>query len=85
MIGIEHLSEEMTACGRIAGEDTGVRSAHNLLDTQIIYGALERNNFNRQAAAKELGIHKSTLFRMMKRFDIPLPKQDGRSNRNKTQ
>ena len=85
LIGIEHLPEEMTACGRIAGEDTGVRSAHNLLDTQIIYGALERNNFNRQAAAKELGIHKSTLFRMMKRFDIPLPKQDGRSNRNKTQ
>lgn len=84
-IGIEHLPEELTAGGRIAREDTGVRSAHNLLDTQIIVGALERNNFNRLAAAKELGIHKSTLFRMMKRFDIALPKQDGRSNRTKTQ
>jgi PAS domain S-box-containing protein len=83
-IGIEHLPEELTAGGKIAGEDTGIRSARNLLDTQIIHGALERNNFNRLAAAEELGIHKSTLFRMMKRFGIALPQRDGRSHRTKT-
>jgi len=84
-IGIEHLPEELTAGRRIVGKDSSIQSAHTLLDAQIIRGALERNDFNRQAAARELGIHKSTLFRRMKRFDIALPPQDGRSHRTKTQ
>jgi PAS domain S-box-containing protein len=84
-IGIEHLPEELTAGIRISGKDSSAQSAHTLLDAQIIRGALERNDFNRQAAAKELGIHKSTLFRRMKRFNITLPSRDGRSHRTKTQ
>jgi DNA-binding NtrC family response regulator len=39
---------------------------------------LERNNWNRQATARDLGIHKTTLFRKIKRLDIKLPKRDGR-------
>ncbi|BBO67639.1 Fis family transcriptional regulator [Desulfosarcina alkanivorans] len=44
-----------------------------------IMNALKRNGFNRLAAAKELGMHKSTLFRKIKRLGIMLPEIDGRS------
>ncbi|MBI3950195.1 MAG: sigma 54-interacting transcriptional regulator [Acidobacteria bacterium] len=78
-IGIEHLPEELTghrAAGRPASD---MRTARDLLDAQAIRTALERNAYNRLAAAKELGIHKSTLFRKMKKLGISLPAQDGRS------
>ena len=39
---------------------------------KLIVDALERNNNNRSAAAKDLGIHKSTLFRRIKRLNIEL-------------
>ena len=84
-IGIGHLPEDLTARGAGAGADSDVRSSHDILDTQAILSALERNAFNRQAAAKELGIHKTTLFRRMKKLGIPLPEQDGRSRRRRKQ
>ncbi len=84
-IGIEHLPEELTAGARVASENGRGQSAHTLLDAQIIQGALEQTNFNRQAAALALGIHKSTLFRKMKKLDIALPERDGRSRRTKAQ
>ncbi|MCB2182445.1 MAG: sigma 54-interacting transcriptional regulator [Desulfobulbaceae bacterium] len=46
-----------------------------------ILEALKRNHYNRTAAAKELGIHKSTLFRKLKKYHISLPEMDGRSSR----
>jgi len=82
-IGIEHLPEELTAHGAAAGPDADMRSAHDILDAQAIRAALERNAFNRLAAAKELGIHKTTLFRRMKRLGISLPGRDGRSRRGR--
>lgn len=39
-----------------------------------IMDALKRNNFNRKAAAEEMGIHKSTLFRQINKLGIELPK-----------
>jgi len=48
------------------------------LDAKAIQSALERNGFNRLAAAKELGIHKTTLFRRIKKLGIKPPKIDGR-------
>ena len=39
---------------------------------KIIHDALERNNNNRSAAAKDIGIHKSTLFRRIKKLKIKL-------------
>jgi len=81
-IGIEHLPQELKA-PRVAGVDSVLRSAHDILDAQAIRTALERNAFNRLAAAKGLGIHKTTLFRRMKKLGISLPKQDGRSQRRR--
>jgi transcriptional regulator with PAS, ATPase and Fis domain len=39
---------------------------------KMITDALKRNNNNRNAAARELGIHKSTLFRRIKKLGIQL-------------
>jgi PAS domain S-box-containing protein len=82
-IDTRHLPGELRARGSAAGLNADVRSAHDILDGQAISDALERNAFNRQAAARSLGIHKTTLFRRMKRLGMPLPKQDGRVRRNK--
>ncbi len=50
-------------------------------EAQTILNALERNNYNRLKAAHELGMHKSTLFRKIKKLKIKLPTIDGRSSR----
>ena len=84
-IGLAHLPGELTAHGMAANSDTDIRSLHDILDAQAIRSALERNAFNRLAAARELGIHKTTLFRRMKKLGISLPEQDGRASRKKLQ
>jgi PAS domain S-box-containing protein len=80
-IRITHLPGELTSGGTVAGANVGMRSNHDILDAQVIRSALERNAFNRLAAARELGIHKTTLFRRMKKLGISLPEQDGRTHR----
>lgn len=77
-IGIPHLPEELRS-HPTSDTASDVRSAHDILDARAIQTSLERNGFNRLAAARDLGIHKTTLFRKMKRLGIPLPKADGRS------
>lgn len=80
LIGIEHLPGDLTSLGPADPENSNIRSAHDILDAQAIQSALERNNFNRLAAARELGVHKTTLFRRIKKLGIPLPVGDGRSH-----
>ena len=48
-------------------------------EKDIIMETLRRNNYNRLAAARDLGIHKSTLFRKLKKYKCILPEIDGRS------
>jgi transcriptional regulator with PAS, ATPase and Fis domain len=79
-IGIEHLPEELTARARPSGSASRMKTARELLDAQVIQSALERNTFHRLAAARELGIHKSTLFRIMKKLGITPPRRDGRTH-----
>jgi len=66
-----HISEEPHALGD---------SLKNI-ETETIREALQRNGFNRLATARELGMHKSTLFRKIKKLGIQLPKTDGRTKR----
>jgi PAS domain S-box-containing protein len=47
-------------------------------ERQLIINALERNHYNRTAAARELNIHKTTLYRKINALAIPLPDTDGR-------
>ena len=47
-------------------------------EIKAIKDALNSNSYNRTKAARTLGIHKSTLFRKIKKFNIELPLFDGR-------
>jgi PAS domain S-box-containing protein len=78
-IGVGQLPEEFT-CASTAEQTagSGMKSIHSMIDAHTIRSALERNGNNRLAAARELGIHKSTLFRKMKKLGIALPEHDGR-------
>ena len=70
LIGISHLPEDLTAKGFGLKKQPGIRSARELMEAQTIRRALERNANNRLAAARELGIHKSTLFRKIKKLGM---------------
>jgi len=82
-IGLPHLPREVTGRRGSAGPEAGMRSAHDILDAQAIRAALERNGYNRLAAARDLGIHKTTLYRKMKKLGISRPAKDGRAGRKK--
>jgi PAS domain S-box-containing protein len=79
LIGLEHLPDELTAHGVSKSSAPGIKSAHDLLDAQAIRTALDQHHDNRSAAARMLGIHKTTLFRRMKKLGMTLPERDGRS------
>ena len=79
-IDVGDLPDELTGRRRPEGAVPDVRSAHALLDAEAIRAALERNAGNRLAAARELGIHKTTLFRRMKKLGLEPPERDGRSS-----
>ena len=53
-------------------------------EINIITKALLKNNYNRTATAKALGMHKSTLFRKIAKLGIPLPGKDGRFRSSKS-
>ena len=82
-IDIKHLPEELTGNTTEEQANANIRSAHDILDAQAIRSALERTDFNRLAAAKELGIHKTTLFRKIKKLGIQVPGQDGRTRQKR--
>jgi transcriptional regulator with PAS, ATPase and Fis domain len=84
-IGIGHLPEELTSRNLKTVMSSNMRGSRDLFDSQTITEALANNNFNRLAAAKALGIHKTTLFRKIKKLGISLPKEDGRSHRRRNQ
>ena len=78
-IGPQHLPAELG--GRHGKESQGgdIDSVRQLAEKQSIQAALKRNQFNRAATARELGIHKTTLYRKMKSLDIPFPDTNGRN------
>ena len=78
-ISPEHLPVQLTGARPQADESGGIESAKHAAEEQSILGALRRNRFNRAAAARDLGIHKTTLYRKMKALGMPLPEQNGRS------
>lgn len=50
-------------------------------EKELILDALRQNDYNRTAAAKMLGMHKSTFFRRINRLNITLPAKDGRTRK----
>jgi PAS domain S-box-containing protein len=53
------------------------------VEARFILEALERNRWNRQETALDLGIHKTTLLRKIQRLGLELPRTDGRSHRKR--
>jgi PAS domain S-box-containing protein len=76
VIHAPHLPEHM----RPAQKDEGIAQTKSLdeLEARFIGEALRRNSWNRLKTARELGIHKTTLWRKIKRLGIELPPMDGR-------
>ncbi|NLN60372.1 MAG: sigma 54-interacting transcriptional regulator [Deltaproteobacteria bacterium] len=81
LIDTRHLPKELTASYPETAQTQDFKQARTMLEVQLIRNALEKNQYNREKAAKELGIHKTTLLRRMKKAGIPLPERDGRSAR----
>ena len=64
---------------------TAVAGAATLeeVEARFLRDVLARNRWNRLEAARELGIHKTTLHRKIRRLGIELPPTDGRATRGK--
>lgn len=73
MIGIECLPQELTNTRLPLDETSDIRTAKMMVEEQAIMRALERNKNNRSAAARELGIDKTTFYRKVKNYGIKLP------------
>ncbi len=77
----KHLDDELT--GGDANETSipskALRAAVDDVEREFITGSLERNGYNRTAAARELGLHKTTLYRKIKALNIELPQSPGQS------
>ena len=75
-IQIGHLPDDLVRQTMTFGKDTpDIKTAREMLDAQVILEALKRNGMNRQAAARELGIHKTTLFRKIKKLKLDLSRK----------
>jgi len=80
-IQARHLPGGFATQCLLSGEQDSLTHTLNATEAIAIANALKRNQYNRLAAAKDLGMHKSTLFRKIKRLGINLPETDGRSKK----
>ncbi len=66
----KHLPERILEAIRKKGESNGRASYGATSEESIIREALERNRGNRNKTAEELGMHRSTLWRKMEKYNI---------------
>jgi len=79
-IGTQHLPGYLAAATpHIGSTPSSIHAIRQTTEEEAIIKALQRNGYNRLATAKELGMHKTTLFRKLKKYNIELPDADGRS------
>ncbi len=78
IIKVEHLPAEIQP-QRVPLPKAVSHTTLQTLEAQYLLNLLEKNKWSRSITAKELGIHKSTLFRKIKKLGIALPNIDGRS------
>jgi transcriptional regulator with PAS, ATPase and Fis domain len=81
LIEPEHLPADLH-CRRSSGGGNGdgnpVRTRLRDIEAQMLSDALRRHHGNRSAAARELDIHPSTLYRKARSLGVELPATDGR-------
>ena len=86
LIRREHLPESLHQkidLRRIPAPEQITESKPSLkaVEKDIIYTALKKNNWSRKLTAAHMGIHPTTLWRKMKRLNLEVPHQDGRSKK----
>jgi PAS domain S-box-containing protein len=81
LIELHHLPVYLA--GSYPGSDQTATGKSDLRSVEVraIMEGLKRNRYNRLATARELGIHKSTLFRKLRELGVTLPEMDGRSKK----
>lgn len=72
-INSTHLPINVIPDGIGFSENESITDAVKYAEAKTIMAALKRNNYNRSATAKELGLHKSTLFRKINKLELVLP------------
>jgi len=85
LIEPRHLPEDFLARrrGQCAAAKPGASLAETVAaaEAEAIRAAIARHHGNRLAAARDLGLHKTTLFRKIRELRLPLPSTDGRSRK----
>ena len=79
LILLEHLPPELRAVEPLAGLRTGATLAE--LEERRVLDTLEQHGGDRGATAKALGIHKTTLWRKLKKMGISSARRGRRSKR----
>ncbi len=82
VIEIQHLPPELGRDPNVPSRTSSSGMTLSTMESLHIADALKRNEGNRKAAAEELGIHPSTLFRKIKDLGIETPAKDGRSRKD---
>lgn len=72
-ITMAHLPRELLVQDALPRPASDLRTVRDLLDAETICAALKENNNNRLATARQLGIHKTTLYRRMKKLGLMEP------------
>jgi PAS domain S-box-containing protein len=78
MILPQHLPQNLRP--EIEASASASGSSMQEMEARFIRDCLQRHNWNRAAAAQEMGVHKTTLWRKMKRLAIEPPKRLGQSS-----
>ena len=84
MIALEHLPDYLRESSNgprkiPSGGDQEKGLSLEDIERGFILDALRKNNWNRAATAAQLGIHTTTLWRKIRRLNLHIPKQDGRT------
>ncbi len=81
LIQLEHLPPNVRGSDRSQWITAPQATTLENMERLLIIDALRRHQGNRKEAAKQLGIHASTLFRKARALGIELPATDGRSHK----
>jgi len=85
-VGKEHLPETLhqkIELRKISASEKITQSEPSLeaVEKDIIYKTLKKHNWSRKLAAAQMGIHPTTLWRKMKRLNLEISDQDGRTKK----
>jgi len=82
IVGVEHLPEPLRRAAVPQG--SGLAATLARFEAELIREALRESGWNRAAAARRLGVHRTTLFKKLRALGLDLPETDGRSRRGTT-